>query len=82
MTTIIKSFDTIVYPATTLSSITLSLTGIGLLAIPISTATASGLSIGNKVIYEVVINKENKYKTQFEKYQQTSKSFDKLYKKS
>ena len=48
-TTIIISFDTFVIIATTSSSVTLSLTGIGLIAIPISTATACGISIGNKV---------------------------------
>ena len=48
ITTILKSFDTIGIIATTLSSFTLSLTGIGLKAIPLSTATACGLSMGNK----------------------------------
>ena len=43
--------------ATTSSSITLSLTGIGWIAIPLSTATVGGLSIGNKVTYQVIINK-------------------------
>ena len=62
LTTILKSFDTFVIIATTSSSITLSLTGIGLIAIPISTATACGLSIGNKVLYEIIINKFNKCK--------------------
>ena len=80
--TILKSFDTFVIIATTTSFITLSLTGIGLLAIPISTATACGLSISNKVLYEIIINKYNKYKKQNEKNQQTIKSFDKLYRKS
>ena len=82
LTTILKSFDTFVIIATTSSSITLSLTGIGLIAIPISTATACGLSIGNKVIYESIINKYNKYKKQYERDQQTIKSLDKLYRKS
>ena len=82
ITTILKSFDTFVIIATTSSSITLSLTGIGLIVIPISTASACALSIGNKVIYEMIINKYNKYKKQYEKDQQTIKSFDKLYRKS
>ena len=82
ITTIFKSFDTFVIVATTSSSITLSLTGIGLIAIPISTATACGLSIGNKVLYEIIINKYKKYKKQYERDQQTIKSFDKLYRKS
>ena len=82
ITTILKSFDRSVIIATTSGSVTLSLTGIGLLAIPISTATACGLSIGNKVLYEIIINKYNKYKKQYEKDQQTIKSFNKLYRKS
>ena len=80
--TILKSFDTFVIIATTSCSITLSITGIGLIAIPISTATACGLSIGNKVLYEIIINKDNKYKKQYERDQNTIKSFDKLYRKS
>ena len=66
ITIILKSFDTFVIIATTSTSITLSLTGIGLIAIPVSTASAFGLSIGNKVLYEVIINKYNKYKKQYE----------------
>ena len=60
----------------------MSLTGIGLIAIPISTATAFGLSIGSKVIFEIIINKHNKHEKQYERHQQTNKSFDKFYKKS
>ena len=60
----------------------MSLTGIGLIAIPISTASAFGLSIGNKVLYEIIVNKYNKYKKQYEKDQNTIKSFDKLYRNS
>ena len=82
LTTILKSVDTFVIIATTSSSITLSLTGIGLIVIPISTATTCGLSIGNKVLYEVIINKYDKCKQQYEKDQLTNKSFDKLYRKS
>ena len=59
LTTILKSFDTIVILATTSTSIILSVTGIGSLAIPISTATACGLSITNKVLYERVMQKYN-----------------------
>ena len=82
ITTILKSFDTIVIIATTSTSITLSVTGIGLIAIPISTASACQLSITNKVLYEIVMQKYNKYKKLYEKDQQTIKSFDKLYRKS
>ena len=82
ITTILKSIDTIVIIATTSSSITFSLTGIGLIVIPISTTSACALSIGNKVLYELIINKYNKYKKQYEKDQLTIKSSDKFYRKS
>ena len=76
---ILNSLDTIVIIATTSSSITLSLTGIGLSVIRISTDTASGLKISKKVICEIVMQKYNKYENQFEKDQQTIKSFDKIF---
>ena len=60
----------------------MSLTGIGLIFIPITTASACGLSIDTKVIYEIIINKYKKYKKQFEKDQQTIESFDNLDTKS
>ena len=58
------------FTATTSSSITLSLAGIGFIALPISTATACGLSIGNKVFYEIFINNYIKHTKQCEKNQQ------------
>ena len=82
ITTIIKLFDTFVIIATTSSSITLNLTGIGLIAIPKTTASACASLIGKRVINETIIIKYNKYKKQNEKDQQTIKSFDKLYRKS
>ena len=82
ITTKLKSFDTFVSIASTSSSITLSVTGTGFINIPISAATACGLSIDIKVIYEVILNKYNKCKKQNEKDQQAIKSFDKLYRKS
>ena len=36
----------------------------------------------NKIIYEIVMQKYNKYKKQCDKDQQTIKSFDKLYRKT
>ena len=82
ITTILESFDTFAIFAKLSNSITLSLTGIGLNVIPITTASACALSIGNKVLYEVIINKYNKYKKQYERDQLIIKSFDKLYRKS
>ena len=81
-TTIVKSFDTFVNIAKTLSSITLSFTGFDLIVISVTTGAACGLSIGNKVSYEIIINEYNKYKKLYEKDEQTIKSFDKFYRKS
>ena len=47
LTTRLKSFDTFVIIATTSSSIMLSLTGIGLMAVSISGSIACGLTISN-----------------------------------
>ena len=71
-----------VFIATTSSCVTLSINGNGLKGIPKTSGTACGLSICKKVIYEITMNKYNKHKKQFEKDQQTIKSFDKLYKKT
>ena len=82
LTTKLKSFNTFVIIATTSSFITLSHTGIGLKAIPISTATACGLSIGNKITFAIIITKYDKQKKQYQRDQQTIKCSDKLYRKS
>ena len=50
ITTLLKSFDTFVISGTTTSSITLSLTGIGSIVIPISTTSACALLFGNEVL--------------------------------
>ena len=63
-------------------SITLSITGIGWKIIPISDGIACTLSIGNKVLHKMIINKYNKYKKQYEKDQHVITSFDKLYRKN
>ena len=60
----------------------MSLTGISLIVTPISTASACALSIGNEVLYEIITNKYNKYKKQFERDQLAIKHSDKLYRKT
>ena len=82
ITTILKSFDTLVIIATTSSLMRLSLTGISLTVIPIAIATACGLSVANLVLIEIIINKNKKHKKHFKKDQQTSKTFHKLHTKS
>ena len=79
--TILESVGSIVIIGATSTSITLSITGIGLIILPISTGIACGLSLGNKILHKLIINKYNKYKKQYERDQNTIKSFDKLYRK-
>ena len=81
LNTILESVDSIVIIGATLTSITLSITGIGLIILPISAGIACGLSLGNKILHKIIINKYNKYKKQYERDQQSIKSFDKLYRK-
>ena len=78
LTTILKSFDAFVVVAATPTSITLSFTGIGWIAIPISSGRACGLTISIKYIFEIVMPKYEKCKKQCRKDQQTIKSSDKL----
>ena len=82
LNTVLESVDSIVIIAATSTSITLSVTGIGLTVLPISAGIACGISLGNKILHKLIINKYNKYKIQYERDQNTIKSFDKLYRKS
>ena len=79
---LLESVDSIVIIGATSTSISLSVTGVGLFFLPVSAGIACGLSLGNKVLHKLIINKYNKYKRLYERDQQTIKSFDKLYKKS
>ena len=80
LNTVLESVDSII--GATSTSITLSITGMGLIILPISAGIACTLSLGNKILHKLIINKYNKYKKQYERDQQTIKSFDKLYRKS
>ena len=82
LNTVLESIDSIVIITATSTSITLSVTDIGLIVLPVAAGVACGLSVGNKVLHKLIINKYNKYKKQYEKDQNTIKSFDKLYRKS
>ena len=82
LNTILESVDSIVIIAATSTSITSSITGIALIILPISAGIACTLSLGNKILHKLIINKYDKYKKQYERDQNTIKSFDKLYRKS
>ena len=82
LNTILEPLDSIVIIGATSTSITLSVTGVGLIILPISAGIACTLSLCNKILHKLIINKYNKNKKQYERDQQTIKSFDKLYRKS
>ena len=81
LNTILESIDPIVIIGASSTSITLSITGVGLIILPISAGIACTLSLGNRVLHKIIINKYNKYKKQYERDQLTIKSFDKIYRK-
>ena len=60
LTTILKSCDTFVIIVTRTISITLSLTGIGLIAIAKSSGITCGLTYSNKVLHEIIMQRYNK----------------------
>ena len=57
--TILESIDSIVDIGATSTSIALSITGIGLIVLPISAGIACGLSLGSKVLHKIIMNKYN-----------------------
>ena len=82
LNTVLEFVDSIVIIGATSTSITLSVTGFGLIILPISAGIVCTLSLGNKILHKIIINKYNKYKKLYERDQNTIKSFDKLYRKS
>ena len=78
---ILESVDTIVITGATSTTITLSVTGIGLIVLRISAGIACILSLGNKVLHKMIINKYNRNRKQYEKDQQPIKSFKKFIQK-
>ena len=71
LNTVLESVDSIIIIATMSTSITLSVTGFGLIVLPISAGIGCTLSLGNKALHNIFINKYNKCKKQYEKDQQT-----------
>ena len=61
LNTILESVDSIVVIGATSTSITLSITGVGIIILPISAGIACTLSLGNKILHRLILNKYNKY---------------------
>ena len=62
LNTLLKSFDTTGIVATASTSLTQSLRRFGLIVIPIGSSIACGLSIANKLVYEIIMQKGKNYK--------------------
>ena len=59
--TILKTADTFVNNATTATFVKLSITALELTVIPISIGIVHLLVLNNKVLYEILTNKDKKY---------------------
>ena len=57
LNTILKSVDSIIIIGANSNSITLSVTGVGLIILPISAGIACVLSLYNKVLHKLITNK-------------------------
>ena len=82
LNTILESVDTIVIIGATSTSITLSVTVVGLNILPKLAVIACTLSLGIKVLQKFKLNKHRKYKKQCQIEKQMIKTFDKLSRKS
>ena len=81
LTSVLESIDRVVLLGASTKSVTLSVTDVGLIVVPISAEIACTLSTGKKVLQKVNLNEYNEYKKQKEKDQQTMESSDKLFSK-
>ena len=59
--------DSIVFIGATLTSITLSITGNGLIILPISAGIACTIILGNKVLHKINIRRYNNYRNKMKK---------------
>ena len=71
LTSKLKSVDTVVNIGATTTFVTLSVTGVGLIVVPISAGIACTLSLGNELLRKIISNKYIKYKKQYQKDQKT-----------
>ena len=64
LNTSLETVDTNIIIGVTSSSITLSITGIGLIVLTTSAGIGFTLSLGKKVLHKMILNKYNKFKKQ------------------
>ena len=78
---LLESVETIVFIGATSISWKMSITGIGMIVLPISAGIVCALSFGNKLLHKMIISKHNNFKKQNQRDQHTIIFFDKLYRK-
>ena len=76
-----ESGDTVVNFVALSTTVALSVNGVGLIVVPISARIDCSLSLANKMLPKITLNKYNKYKRQYEKDQQTKTPFDNFHNK-
>ena len=62
LTLILEAVDTVVILGSTATSVTLSITDIGLIMLPITAGIGCSITISNKVLHKILIDKYNKHK--------------------
>ena len=67
LSTMLESVDTIFNIGAISTSITLTITGIGLIVLPMTAGIACALSTSRKVLHKIIKNKYNKYEKQYQK---------------
>ena len=77
-----ESVDTYAIIGSTATSVTLPITGIGLLILHMNAGSVCSISIAKKVLQNKTLKRYNNCEKQYRKDQQTIKPFDKLYTKS
>ena len=61
LNTILETVDSFYNIGATSTSLILSITGIGLIVLPIYAGIACTLSLGNKILHKLILNKHHKY---------------------
>ena len=82
LTAVLESLDTVTINGATTTSVSLSVTGVGLIVLPISAGIVCAQPVGNKVLHKIILTIYDKYTKQHQKNPQTTKSLDNLFRKS
>ena len=79
LNTILESLDTIVMISSSMTSVTLSVIGVGLIFVAKCAGIACSISLVKEFLQKTFLNKYHNYKKQYQKDQRTIKNFDNWY---